>query len=268
MGSNLLFLCLIGHILGDFYLQDEKMAENKKENIKWNFIHGLMYSVPMAVILIIVKKSLLITGILLLIISMHLVIDLSKFYLSKCYEKIIAANGKYKVIKYLLNVYGRSWMVYLLDQLIHIVTIILACTLLKKPINIIEPINILMNIFGANLNTTLKWTFIILCCYKPLNVTFIKLFANYKPVREIASQETSNLPESTKKTGEIIGFLERTLIVIFLHLNQYSSIGLILTAKSIARYDMISRNKEFAEYYLIGTLSSVLFSILLYFIII
>lgn len=52
---------------------------------------------------------------------------------------------------------------------------------------------------------------------------------------------------------------EKIIILILLNVNQYSSIGLILTAKSIARYDMISKDQEFAEYYLIGTLFSLLF---------
>lgn len=54
------------------------------------------------------------------------------------------------------------------------------------------------------------------------------------------------------------------LILSAYNINQYSAVGLILTAKSIARYERISKDQEFAEYYLIGTLTSVLFSILLY----
>ncbi|HOV69658.1 MAG TPA: DUF3307 domain-containing protein, partial [Clostridia bacterium] len=34
--------------------------------------------------------------------------------------------------------------------------------------------------------------------------------------------------------------------------------------KSIARYDHIAKNRDFAEYYLIGTLTSVLISITAY----
>ena len=37
---------------------------------------------------------------------------------------------------------------------------------------------------------------------------------------------------------------------------QISAVGLVLTAKSIARYDRISKDQEFAEYYLLGTLLS------------
>jgi len=59
----------------------------------------------------------------------------------------------------------------------------------------------------------------------------------------------------------MIGFLERFLMVIFLSLGQYASIGLIMTAKSIARYDKITKNGAFAEDYLIGTLASIIIAI-------
>ena len=41
---------------------------------------------------------------------------------------------------------------------------------------------------------------------------------------------------------------------------QYSAVGLVLTAKSIARYDRISKDQSFAEYYLLGTLLSTICS--------
>lgn len=37
---------------------------------------------------------------------------------------------------------------------------------------------------------------------------------------------------------------------------QLKRMGLVLTAKSIARYDKISKDQTFAEYYLLGTLLS------------
>lgn len=48
------------------------------------------------------------------------------------------------------------------------------------------------------------------------------------------------------------------LMVIFIAIEQYSAVGLVLTAKSIARYDRISKDQIFAEYYLLGTLLSTL----------
>lgn len=45
-------------------------------------------------------------------------------------------------------------------------------------------------------------------------------------------------------------------MLFFLSIQQYSSVGFILTAKSIARYNKISEDQAFAEYYLLGTLLS------------
>lgn len=61
--------------------------------------------------------------------------------------------------------------------------------------------------------------------------------------------------------GALIGFLERALVLTFVLLNQYTAIGLVLTAKSIARYKELE-DRGFAEYYIIGTLGSMLFAIL------
>ena len=58
------------------------------------------------------------------------------------------------------------------------------------------------------------------------------------------------------KAGRIIGTFERMIMLFFINIGQYSSIGLVLTAKSIARYDKISKSQSFAEYYLLGTLLS------------
>ena len=54
------------------------------------------------------------------------------------------------------------------------------------------------------------------------------------------------------------------LCAIFIGLGQYASIGLIYTAKSIARFKKIEENPKFAEYYLIGTLYSILFVVACY----
>ena len=53
-------------------------------------------------------------------------------------------------------------------------------------------------------------------------------------------------------------------MLILLHMGQYAMIGLVLTAKSIARFKRIQQDQGFAEYYLIGTLLSTLISIVLF----
>ncbi len=62
--------------------------------------------------------------------------------------------------------------------------------------------------------------------------------------------------------GRAIGNLERTLI-LFLALNdQLAAVGLVLTAKSLARFEDL-KDRDFAEYYLLGTLTSTLIALLM-----
>jgi hypothetical protein len=56
--------------------------------------------------------------------------------------------------------------------------------------------------------------------------------------------------------GCYIGWLERFLVLTALVLQSPSTVGLILTAKSVVRYPEL-KSLNFAEYFLIGTLLSV-----------
>ncbi|MGB4129536.1 MAG: hypothetical protein WBK59_01135 [Acholeplasmatales bacterium] len=73
----------------------------------------------------------------------------------------------------------------------------------------------------------------------------------------IVNDSESNENSLTSKTnyGSIIGVLERFIIVLLSLLNLWSSIALVFTAKSIARFKQLE-DKGFAQKYLIGTLLS------------
>ena len=89
----------------------------------------------------------------------------------------------------------------------------------------------------------------------PASVFIRKLFILISP----KSYPKTNLEEL--KAGNIIGKLERMIIAILLLNNQFGAMGFVLTAKSIARFKQME-DKNFAEKYLIGTLTS-LFIVLL-----
>ena len=96
----------------------------------------------------------------------------------------------------------------------------------------------------------LQWILALLIIHKPANIAIQKLLLVYKPKNKDVDVKTDN------NAGRFIGTIERIIMLIFLAIGQYSAIGLVLTAKSIARYDRISKEKDFAEYYLLGTLIS------------
>jgi hypothetical protein len=61
--------------------------------------------------------------------------------------------------------------------------------------------------------------------------------------------------------GKIIGMLERSVVVPLIFVGAYEAVGLVLMAKSIARFEQL-RDRTFAEYYLIGTLASLSFGVM------
>lgn len=62
--------------------------------------------------------------------------------------------------------------------------------------------------------------------------------------------------------GRLIGILERTITLILILAGQWAAMALLATAKSVARFDDL-KSREFAEYYLVGTLTSLLVAILI-----
>lgn len=62
--------------------------------------------------------------------------------------------------------------------------------------------------------------------------------------------------EEKENSGEWIGILERIITLSFVLVDSYTAIAFALTAKSIARFNELN-NKDFAEYYLLGTSASV-----------
>lgn len=91
---------------------------------------------------------------------------------------------------------------------------------------------------------------------KPTNIAFKLTFEKYQP------QAKGEVDETIAGAGATIGFLERVIMGICILFGQFASIGLVFTAKSIARYNKISEDPAFAEYYLIGSLFSILATLL------
>lgn len=67
--------------------------------------------------------------------------------------------------------------------------------------------------------------------------------------------------EGTAGSGRMIGILERTLSLILILVGQWAAIVILVAAKSIARFDEL-KDRRFSEYYLIGTLTSLLVAVL------
>ncbi|MBQ6761836.1 MAG: hypothetical protein IJP49_03715, partial [Bacteroidales bacterium] len=93
----------------------------------------------------------------------------------------------------------------------------------------------------------------VLICWKPANI-FIKLVLKHYSV---------NMPQEKDggfNAGALIGTIERWLILIFVCLQRYDALGLLIAAKSIIRFGDSQTNKS--EYVLAGTLLSIFIAVM------
>jgi small-conductance mechanosensitive channel len=144
-------------------------------------------------------------------------------------------------------------MSFILDQVLHIIIAIIITIIIgdfnQSGVEFLFKISELTGMINLNSFAMIVLAYIIIL--SPTSV-FIEYFFNY--YFAIDEEETS-----TKRIGSLIGKLERVLILTLGLLGYYLAIGLVLTAKSIARFKQLD-NKDFAEKYLVGTLLSLIFA--------
>jgi hypothetical protein len=63
-------------------------------------------------------------------------------------------------------------------------------------------------------------------------------------------------PDGLEYAGHMIGLMERGLIFLMVMIGEPSGIGFLIAAKSILRFDTVSRDQKMSEYVIIGTLAS------------
>lgn len=240
MFKKYMILLLLGHIVGDFYVQTSNMAQKKAKQVSWVLIHCLIYFFSVSVVSIpVMSFKILIMDAVVSIF--HLMIDISKYYYVKILEKNCNKRKK------------KERNIFLIDQMFHLICLVgIAYYMTNKNISF-DKMDFIANFsdtVGISEMLVATWILALLMIHKPANILIQKLIGTYKPQnKEKESKEDNN-------AGRFVGTVERVIMLILMSMNQYSAIGLVLTAKSIARYDRIVKSEEFAEYYLLGTLIS------------
>lgn len=230
MYRALTIMLLIGHLLGDYYFQTNKMAINKELSFKTLLFHGVLYTGAMVFsILPFYNVDLLIIA--LIISAIHFVIDFIKY--------LIITHDRYEN------------KMFVIDQLLHLLTIVAAVIL----INYLKiPVLFFGRIKGVDEYVFMHYSrllLLVLFIMKPTSIIIRQMLKKYTPTLEAEDEDFKN-------AGSLIGILERLLILVLLFYGQFVAIGFVLTAKSITRYDKITKNPQFSEYYLLGTLLSIL----------
>ena len=229
MQNPILVLTLLAHVLADFQLQSQKMADLKSRRLNFLILHLGIVLLPLLSFVLVLPKYLLFFSLVWL---SHALIDLLK----------------YKLNSLIVQQHAQKFA-FILDQILHLISIFALYFLLGQqqipaPNWLSERYLILQALFFFALTG------------KPVNILFKLFFSKYQ-----AGEDSG---ETIAGAGAMIGILERLIMGLSLIFGQFTAIGLVFTAKSIARYNKISESQSFAEYYLIGSLFSMISVLLTY----
>jgi len=252
MNKECFLLLLSIHIIADFYLQTQKIADTKNQKNR-NLIKHILIYLLCGIIFLALVPSVQTTLAILLVVASHGLIDWAK--------KLVLA--KIKVKKATQTTIDA--IMFFADQVAHVIIIFIISCLFVAWGGEIRLARIISNACtNLNLNVGLfaRWGISILLVCKPTNIILKTIIVKYSPKSDGKDIDTEKV-----KAGAFIGSIERLLVLIFFALAQYASVGLILTAKSIVRYSEFAADKDFADYYIIGTLTSLLSGIIVYYLI-
>ncbi len=86
-------------------------------------------------------------------------------------------------------------------------------------------------------------------------IGLVDLVLRLVPVTEQQGPDGIAVSGAERGRGRLIGVLERALALTLVLLGQYGALGLVVAAKALARFRGLEE-RDFAEYFLIGTLAS------------
>lgn len=228
---------LLAHLAGDFLLQPSWLVRNKGRQTSALLLHGLVhYLLAWAALLAfapITAGSWRNQLIVLIYAALHIAIDRLKCALA-------ARNSP-----------RDSWVLFSADQLVHLAVLAVATVLLAR-----IGWSAAIAAFALAPETRIR----------VLGVGIVYLAVVFgggyfiRAVTRGLAPGASGASLQLGNAGLYIGWIERFLIITAIGMQSPALVGLILTGKSIARLPEF-KEARFAEYFLIGTLLSMLLSV-------
>ena len=224
----LLFLQLyLAHLVADFLLQPDWVSRRKTE-IRPLAAHAAIHLVCAAAA-VNVGLDRRVAGAIVSIALIHTLLDYAKARLS-----------------------GDGWIAFTADQAAHVLVVALASIWLTHSwpgtIDVIRSI------------VTRPLVYLYACAY--VAVVFGGGYLVQKVTQSFLAATQSSLAQlkpGLPNAGKYIGWVERILILTFIVGGYETAVGFLLGAKALVRYPEIKEDTQghFAEYFLVGTLTSV-----------
>jgi hypothetical protein len=232
---------VLSHTLADFYFQNKRLSDAKRNSARFMLLHCLIYAVTIfipACLLGFLPAAL--SGALAAALgAAHFIVDSGKQLANRRHNAPLAAL-----------------LAFAADQALHIVCLA-AAGLMVEPFIAAAPWIASIPGYARYMKGAQLLAALLAGC-TPAAV-LVKLVLDTLPVPEpdAPGSGRASPQDADAGGGRLIGILERETIILLVFQQQFAAIGFILAAKSIARYKQLEQ-QPFAEKYLVGTLTSVL----------
>jgi hypothetical protein len=246
--ARTVFLLYLSHLLTDFVFQTDTLVQQKKRGaLSAYFWHGVVhYLAAVSLLGFFVPFSILTRRTQFVVLGLtvvHLVFDLTKAELTR---RKIVSDG---------------FWAYIFDQAAHLITVLVAAWLISPTVTFSEAALFIESIRNIpNRLLVVPVVYVAVVFGGGYLIRFVTKGLAHRAENN-ATAASSVSEEQLQNAGLYIGWLERFLVLTALLLHAPATVGLILTAKSIARYPEFE-TESFAEYFLIGTLLSLAIALL------
>ena len=221
-----LALLLCGHGLADFVVQTERLVRRKRTSALAMLLHALQVAAVHALVLLPFFPSWHAAALVGGIAVTHGLVDGAKTLFEKRFRHPL------------------GW--FLADQLVHVAILVVAWRVadaagfpgagLWFPMpQGLDEVALVVAIYAFNANGG-----------SAVVVGLLEM---------VRAEAERPVPEP--HAGRLIGILERMIVLTLVWLDQWSAVGLVLAAKSLARFKELE-DRGFGEVYLVGTLASVI----------
>lgn len=236
--ESLLALLVSGHVLADFLVQTGHVAARKGRDARVLLLHAALTLLAHALLLLPFWSPALLAP-LLALGGFHLVLDGVKGRLQP------GSPGRH------------SLRAFLVDQALHAAGLVAVWAwLIARDVPLQPPVLLPASWLSPLAATSLVGAGLIFCG-KGGTVVVRNLLARYPALVPGSDDPTGTRTAGGYEMGRTIGVLERLLVYLLVLAGQWGALGLVIAAKSIARFPEF-RHQGFADYYLMGTLASIL----------
>lgn len=230
-------LCsILGHLIGDFPLQTNRLVKQRKEKLLlswWMYAHPAIHG--------------LITAAVLYMFGVHYYAHLIFFG-----GFVALLHGLTDLVKDLIS---RRFphpkaqpYFFAIDQLLHLAVLVFVASLAGE-LSYYGKVLRIDHLPEAIVNAFLKPRFLMITIgyavlWWPMRYFIPLVLAGFLPQNVDSQDATGQLGLGLPGAGQLIGRLERVLILTFVLLGRWEAIGFLLTAKSILRFPELSSNAQ------------------------